>query len=110
MCDRSRWLGTKARLAAAMLASAAVLVLSSALCAETRIELGIGDSRGRIRRDIPQLAPYLAEIEKQLREADQLDQEGAKAAEECRLRPQHDELLCDDLAWPAAIDMLGFII
>src|SRR5262245_34105234 len=119
MCDGSRWLRMKARLAAALLASAAVLVLSSALCAETRIELRIGDTADRIRRDIPQLAPYLAEIEKEAREADQSNQDTAKAWEECKrdnakLKAQRNKPRdCDEVAGfigEAQIDEPGLII
>jgi hypothetical protein len=119
MCDGSVRLGTKAGLAAALLASAAVLVPSNALCAaETRIELRIGDAVDRIRRDFPQLAPYLAEIEKEAREADQLAREFAKAAAECerenaRLKAQRKKLRdCDEVAPidPVRIDEPGLII
>jgi len=113
------WDDRRTGFAAALLATAALFAPSHPLCAaETRIELSIGDAFDRIRRDVPRLAPYLAEIEKEAREAAQMDQASAKAAEECErenatLKAQRKELRdCDDGASidPMTINEPGLII
>jgi len=113
------WDERKTGFVAALLTTAALFAPSYPLCApETRIELWIGDTADRIRRDVPRLAPYLAEIEKEAREADQLGQEFAKAAEECerenaRLKAQRKKLRdCGEVAPidPVTIDEPGLII
>ena len=113
------WDERKTGFVAALLATAALFAPSHPLCApETKIELSIGDTADRIRRDVPRLAPYLAEIEKEARGADQMAQEFAKAAEECerenaRLKAQRKELRdCDEVLPidPVMIDEPGLII
>ena len=64
------WDERKTGFVAALVTTATLFAPSYPLCApETRIELRIGDTADRIRREVPRLAPYLAEIEKEVRES-----------------------------------------